>query len=370
MKKWGIVAAVTVVLLGGGYLLYKEIWQRFFEPTPSFIENGVSEVSETEIIAQDLEIPWETVFLPNGDTLITQRPGTLKRIGQNEQVYDISGVVHVGEGGLMGLALHPDFRENSYLYLYLTTKTGDALINRVERYKLVNDNLTDRKIILDNIPGASTHDGGRIDFGPDGKLYITTGDAQQPSNAQNTSSLAGKILRLNDDGSVPGDNPFGNPVYSYGHRNPQGIAWDDKGRLWSVEHGPSGLETGHDEINFIVKGGNYGWPTIRGDEHAEGMIKPVAHSGSEETWAPAGVAFYDGSLFFAGLRGESLYEARIESESKVSLKAHLRGTYGRLRGVRLNPDNKLYLTTSNRDGRGDVMPGDDKVIVIDPRFFK
>lgn len=370
MKKWAVAFASVIVLLGGGYLLYEEIRQRFFEPTPSFIEKGVSEISETQIIAQDLEIPWEVAFLPGGDILATERSGKLKRIGQNEQTYTINGVRHEGEGGLMGLALHPDFESNSYLYLYLTTATGNALTNRVERYRLVDNALTDRSIILENIPGAANHDGGRIDFGPDGKLYVTTGDAGQPASAQNKNSLAGKILRLNDDGSIPDDNPFNNAVYSYGHRNPQGIVWDDKGQLWAVEHGPSGLETGHDELNLIVKGGNYGWSTIRGDEQAEGMTRPVAHSGSEETWAPGAVAYYDGSLFFAGLRGESLYEAKIGSDNKVSLKAHLSGAYGRLRGARLSPDNKLYLTTSNRDGRGDPMPGDDKIIAIDPRSFK
>lgn len=370
MKKVGLVVSVVVILVAGGYFLQGEIRQRFFEPTESTLENGVSEIDEVTIVVRDLEIPWETAFLPGGDVLVTERPGTLRRIGQNEQTYTISGVRHVGEGGLMGMALHPNFVNNSYVYLYLTTSSGDALVNRVERYRLNGSELADRRVILENIPGAANHDGGRIAFGSDGKLYVTTGDAGQPDGAQNKNSLAGKILRLNDDGSIPDDNPFSNAVYSYGHRNPQGIAWDEEGRLWSVEHGPSGSQSGYDELNLIVKGGNYGWPEIRGDETAAGMVAPVVQSGSDETWAPAGLAYYDGSLFFAGLRGESLYEAKIESENNVLLRAHLRGTYGRLRGVSLGPENKLYLTTSNRDGRGQPQSGDDKIIAIDPRLLQ
>jgi glucose/arabinose dehydrogenase len=326
------------------------------------------DTASVETIAEDLVVPWEVVRLPEGDLLVTERPGRLRRIGGNQKVYEIAGVQHVGEGGLMGLALHPDHGTNKFVYLYLTSREGGGLINRVERYVLDNDALSDKTVILNNIPGASNHDGGRIAFGPDRKLYITTGDAGREELAQDKNSLAGKILRLNDDGSVPSDNPFGNAVYSYGHRNPQGIAWDGEGRLWSSEHGPSGTGSGFDELNRIVRGGNYGWPTIQGDESADGMIRPVAHSGAEETWAPAGLAYHDGSLFFTGLRGESLYEAEIKSEDSVVLKAHFRGVYGRLRAVTTIED-ALYVTTSNQDGRGNIKPGDDRIIKLSTGLF-
>lgn len=362
----GIIALVTFGFLNRDWLV-----RQFLRPTQSALDDGiqVSETnSDTSVVATNLVVPWEVVQLPGGGLLVTERPGTLRRIGQNQQSFKIEGVQHVGEGGLMGLALHPDFKNNNQLYLYLTTRSADGLVNRVERYELRDNTLTNKQEILGNIPGANIHDGGRIAFGPDKKLYITTGDAAVPNLAQDTNSLAGKILRLNDDGSVPEDNPFNNAVYSYGHRNPQGIAWDDQGRLWSTEHGPSGRESGHDELNIIEKGGNYGWPQIRGDEAAAGMIRPVAHSGPDETWAPAGLAHYKGSLFFTGLRGESLYEAKIQNGNTVELKAHFRGAYGRQRAVTIIND-ALFITTSNRDGRGEAGQGDDKVIKIPTALF-
>ncbi len=212
-----------------------------------------------EVVAQDLSIPWEIVFLPSGEMLVSERPGTLVRISKERKKYQIDGIKHVGEGGLLGMALHPEIFKNKWIYLYFTTvnKVG-GLTNRVERYTFEDDQLKNKTVILKDIPGAIYHDGGRIAFGPDNLLYITTGDAEKSYLAQNKTSLAGKILRLRDDGSIPSDNPFGNAVYSYGHRNPQGIAWDNLGRLWSTEHGRSGVFSGLDEINLIEKGANYG----------------------------------------------------------------------------------------------------------------
>lgn len=364
-----ILLFVLVALAGAAYLARGEMSRWFFGPTGSSLEQGIIEITAPRIVAQGLQIPWETALLPNGDLLVTERSGTLQRIGANNQTYRIEGVEHVGEGGLMGLVLHPDHARNNYLYLYLTSRSGDRLINRVERYTYADDRLSGRTVILDHIPGERIHNGGRIDFGPDGKLYITTGDAGVPDLAQDINSLAGKILRLNDDGSIPADNPFGNAVYSWGHRNPQGIAWDDEGRLWSTEHGRSGRESGFDELNLIVKGGNYGWPRIEGNETAPDMIAPVAHSGPDETWAPAGITYHQGSLFFAGLRGVALYEAKLLPNNQVELKAHLRAQYGRLRGARIE-NGLLYVTTSNRDGRGQPTSGDDKVIALDPQIFQ
>lgn len=335
-----------------------------------FSSSGITQEKDIEVVAESLTIPWEIVFLPDGELLVTERPGRLIKIGPERKTIPIGGVRHQGEGGLLGLALHPRFRENHWLYLYLTTTAGSGLTNRVERYEFQSDRLTNRKTIIENIPGATYHDGGRIAFGPDGYLYITTGDANRSSNAQNTISLAGKILRVRDDGSIPSDNPFGNAIYSYGHRNPQGLAWNGNGRLWATEHGRSGILSGLDELNRIEKGANYGWPTIEGDKQKEGMRPPMINSGPNETWAPAAAVFYQGSIFFTGLRGESLYQATISTDGNVTgLKKHLTGRFGRLRVLVLGPDGYFYISTSNQDGRGEPKTGDDKIIRVNPRMF-
>ena len=372
-----IILITTIIFLIGGVVFWSReyIFSQLYKPTQTSLQEGIENNKEIEeglfeIVADNLQIPWEIVFLPDGDLLVTERPGTLKRTGKEGQIYTIEGVQHVGEGGLLGMTLHPRFSENRWLYLYLTTKNESALINRIERYRFEGDRLSEKKVIIDDIPGAAYHDGGRIAFGPDGYLYITTGDAGSPNFAQDINSLAGKILRLKDDGSIPQDNPFGNAVYSYGHRNSQGLAWDDKGQLWATEHGRSGILSGFDELNLIEKGKNYGWPIIQGGKTREGMESPITQSGSNETWAPAGVAFWDGYLFFGGLRGESLYEAKILNDNKVSLKIHFRQEFGRIRAVVLGPDAYLYITTSNTDGRGELKNNDDKIIKINPNAFR
>lgn len=371
-----IVVLVLLLLAGAGFVFRDTIVQQFFRPTDTNFDIGVdlldvdSSSDDIAVVAEDLRIPWEIAFLPDGDLLVTERPGSLKRIGNNQQAFTIEGVEHIGEGGLLGLALHPAFEENNWIYLYLTTQLSDGLINRVERYTLQDDSLSNRTVIFDSIPGARFHDGGRIAFGPDGFLYITTGDASEPDLAQDRDSLAGKTLRLNDDGTIPTDNPFGTAVYSYGHRNAQGIAWDSSDRQWQTEHGRSGRLSGLDEINLVQPGQNYGWPAIEGSESRPDMQTPAIHSGPDETWAPAGMAYYDGSLFFAGLRGESLYEAVIEGDDISTIKVHLRSDYGRLRAVVLGPDNHLYVTTSNTDGRGEERSSDDKIIRINPQIFR
>ncbi len=383
-----IKAIIGILLLAGFgsavYLNLDRIQSFFFVPrqpqnssfyqTPQGTSDSpiaqLEQEKNMEIIAENLNIPWEIVFLPGGEILVTERPGNLIKISPERKVIQkIEGVEHVGEGGLLGMALHPNFEDTRWLYLYLTTPTAEGLINRVERYRFENNTLSSREVILDDIPGASYHDGGRIAFGPDNYLYITTGDAGNTQLAEDTNSLSGKILRINADGSVPDDNPFGNEVYSYGHRNPQGLAWDSQGRLWSTEHGPSGAQSGFDEINLIEKGNNYGWPVIRGSETAEGMVSPVIQSGATDTWAPAGAVVYKGTIYFAGLRGSSLYAADIVSESELNLQAYLREQFGRLRAVVLGPDNYLYVSTSNRDGRGRVQEGDDKIIRVNPKSF-
>ncbi|MEX2007052.1 MAG: PQQ-dependent sugar dehydrogenase [Candidatus Saccharimonadales bacterium] len=320
----------------------------------------------TEVVAKKLAVPWEIAFLPAGDMLITERRGTLKRIGTGTQIYNVSGVEHIGEGGLLGLALHPNFEDNRLLYLYLTTRSGDDLINRAERYRLTDDQLTEKTVIISDIPGAANHDGGRLAFGPDGMLYITTGDAGQPQLAQDKNSLAGKILRLTDNGRVPASNPLGSAVYSLGHRNPQGLAWDNKGQLWATEHGQSA----YDEVNLIKPGGNYGWPIIQGDETQAGMTGPIAHSGPNETWAPSGMAFADGSLFFSGLRGKTLYKAKLNPDNSLAISSHYSGEFGRLRAVVVGPNDNLYISTSNTDGRGDIISDDDRIIRLRLELFR
>src|SRR6056297_2088578 len=388
-KSITILILLIILIIASGLWLSKNKWLSYlFEPRQSSLPQGVdlgnledkpgnqattSREENIKTIAENFSIPWEIIFLPDESLLLTERPGNLVRIkpGRREKI-EIVGVEHVGEGGLLGAALHPDFTNNNWLYLYLTTRTGEGLINRVERYKFIpeENKLLEKETIITDIPGASYHDGGRIAFGPNNFLYITTGDAGEDQLAQNTSSLAGKILRLKDDGSIPEDNPFDNEIYSYGHRNPQGLAWDSKGNLWSTEHGPSGLNSGFDEINLIKKGENYGWPLVKGEESRKGMIPPIIQSGSEDTWAPAGLEIIEEKLFFVGLRGSALYSAEIDGEKLENLKINFPESWGRLRICRQGPDGFLYLATSNTDGRGSPKEGDDRIIRINPEILK
>ena len=319
---------------------------------------------KAEVVTDNLNIPWEVEFLPDGSILITERPGSLVIIGKDKQRVPVEGVRHIGEGGLLGMALHPKFSSNNFVYLYLTFEENGSIGNKVERYTLSGSTLSQRTVILEGIQGASNHNGGRIAFGPDGYLYIATGDAGNESLSQVPGSLNGKVLRVRDDGSIPGDNPFNSPVYSLGHRNVQGLAWDEKGNLWATEHGRSGIQSGYDELNLVQKGKNYGWPQIQGDTQQAGMERPAIHSGPSETWAPSGAAYLNGSVFFSGLRGETLYEAQIKDGKVTSLRKHFEGTYGRLRAVKVGPDGFLYFSTSNRDGRGRVRENDDILLKV------
>lgn len=364
MKKWLTGIIVAFVALGGiAYVFRDDLIKLFMQPTESSL-NSEAVSGDKETVARSLDTPWAIAFLPSGDMLVPERSGQVQRIGTNGTKFQIEGVRETGEGGLLGIALAPDFDSSNHVYLYYTTGNAGALTNQVDRYTLSENTLTERTEIIANIPAAINHNGGSIAFGPDDKLYITTGDAQEEDLAQDKNSLAGKILRINPDGSTPSDNPYGNATWSYGHRNPQGIAWDDKGQLWSVEHGPSGAETGYDELNKISKGANYGWPVIRGDETREGMQTAVAQSGSDETWAPGGMAYLGGALYFAGLRGQSLYKVDVSNPDDVSLANISRlfaNEYGRLRAVTAHEDH-LYFSTSNRDGRGTPTQEDDKII--------
>lgn len=379
MNKFIIFAGILVII-AAGYL-----WLNFSDkktaspisiiPSPDPGKTvSIPDIPQITVLAQNLDTPWSIVFLPDKSMLVTERPGSVRYIDKNgnlqtEPVAVIKNVAEIGEGGLLGITIHPKFTENNFVYLYYTySGNNNGTLNRVVRMTYQYGQLSNERIIIDDIPGASNHNGGRIKFGPDGYLYATTGEAENPSQAQDTNALGGKILRVTDEGKPVQDNPFNNLVYSYGHRNPQGLAWDAKGQLWSTEHGPSGGQygTGNDELNLIEKGKNYGWPVIQGDEKRIGMETPRLNSGPYTTWAPAGAAFVGDTLFFGGLRGQTLYEVNT-NENKMTLKEHFSTQFGRIRDVVLGPDNLLYITTSNRDGRGSPGPSDDRIIKINPR---
>jgi len=340
---------------------------------------GTPQNLSIETVAARLDTLWAIDFAPDGRIFVTERPGRIRIIERGQlraEPWMVLEVASTGESGLMGLALDPDFAQNHFVYVAYTYRSPNGkLQNRLVRLR--EDSRTSQgsfdRILIDNAAGSNNHDGGRVKFGPDGKLYWTVGDAQTTRFAQNLKSLNGKILRLNSDGSIPSDNPFPNSyVYSYGHRNPQGLAWQPgTKRLYATEHGPSGFQgCCRDELNYIEPGKNYGWPEIRGDEKREGMVSPVIESGTSETWAPAGAAFatrgsWSGSLLFTGLRGQTLYRVIIDSNDprKVTkLDRLLYRQFGRLRDIVESPDGSLYLLTSNRDGRGSPKDDDDRVL--------
>lgn len=363
MKKIIIVLIIFISVIAGIYLYRNtNVPQSHQKKIPEVVRVTAS-LEKAAVIAQNLEVPWAIALLPNNDMLITERKGQIIRINQNgnvESVINIDEVLQIGEGGLLGIAAHPDFTKNNYIYAYYTyAADGNQTLNRVVRYFLKNNALIDKKIIIDRIPGAQNHNGGRIKFGPDGFLYIATGDAQEPSLAQDINSLAGKILRVDSNGRPAPGNPFNNAIFSYGHRNPQGLTWINN-ELWATEHGPST----RDELNRIEQGKNYGWPTITGNEQRAGMQTPVINSGSD-TWAPSGLVDYKGILYFAGLRGNALYSFDPNNPEN-GVKEYFKIEFGRLREVVLGTDGNFYITTSNKDGRGIPDEGDDKILRINP----
>lgn len=359
-----LVLAVLICIVVIGFITYRYA----FAPTSSPIATTpIQEKEQIQVVANNLEVPWDVAKLPDGDLLVTERTGDLLRIRDNAVTDRLSvpQVVPAGEGGLMGVVLHPNFDETKWIYLYRTIRTQQGRDNEVVRFVYNNDHtLSEETIIITNLQGATYHDGGALSFGPDGLLYIATGDAGDPALAQNVDSLAGKILRVTESGDIPESNPYGTAVYSIGHRNPQGLAWDTRGQLWSTEHGRSGLQSGYDELNRIEIGGNYGWPESQGDTVLAGTIGPVIHSGADDTWAPASLAADADHLYFSGLRGQRLYRADVGLDiDSTNVQAFFTQEYGRMRAARIF-DDTLYVTTSNRDNRGEVTPGDDKLVAI------
>jgi glucose/arabinose dehydrogenase len=339
---------------------------------------GTVEIQVEEVVS-GLEVPWGVGFLPNGDLLVTERPGRV-RLVKNGQLQP-SPVVNIpatarGEGGLLGIALHPDFAENRFFYLYYTTDAGENLANRVERWQLSGDgqSASPDQMIVDQIPVATYHNGGRLRFGPDNLLYIGTGDAKNSANSQNPNSLAGKILRVTPDGEIPADNPFpNNPVYLLGIRNTQGFDWLDNNTMIVTDHGPSGEFgwRGHDEVTLAQKGDNLGWAEIYGCQSQTGLLTPILTW--EKAVPPGGAAIYtgdaipqwQGDLLMGILGSRHLHRVSVSSTGELEQhEVYLQNSYGRLREVIMGRDDHLYVTTSNCDGRGSCPTDGDKILRI------
>ncbi|WP_249714464.1 PQQ-dependent sugar dehydrogenase [Rhizomonospora bruguierae] len=324
------------------------------------IQAGGFDLTRPEVVATGLEVPWGMAFLPDGSALVAERmrarimrvrPGTAPT-----QAASVPNVSPTGEGGLLGIALSPTYAQDGWVYAYFTAASD----NRIVRFQLSSPQ--NQQVILSGIPRGSIHDGGRIAFGPDGMLYAGVGEAGQTANAQNLNSLGGKILRMRPDGSVPPDNPFaGSLVYSYGHRNVQGLAWDAQGRLWATEFGQSTW----DEINLIVAGGNYGWPTVEGRANNPNFRDPLVVWSTSES-SPSGAAIANGTLFAAALAGRRLWLVPLNGTAVGTPTAELQGAYGRLRTVMVGPDGYLWVATSNRDGRGTPTADDDRILRFPP----
>lgn len=334
---------------------------------------------------EGLNVPWSLIFLDAKTALVSERSGKIRLIVDGKlqpDIYLYLDVNNEGEGGLLGLAKHPDFPDKPYVYAMFTYKSKKGVYNKVVRIIHKGNYGMIDKTIIDFIPGGRFHNGGRIAFGPDKKLYITTGEIFESKLAQDIKSLGGKILRINDDGSIPEDNPFKNsPIFSYGHRNPQGLAWHPETKdLFSSEHGPSGefLFFGHDEINIIKKGGNYGWPSAVGIVKKKEYIDPLIVW--KNTTPPSGITFYNGEilkhlkndLFVATLRSECLIRIKINWQKgeykiqKIERWFHdgKNSVYGRIRDVVVSPDGAIFFLTNNTDGRGTPRAKDDKIYKI------
>lgn len=341
------------------------------EPSQSPDASGPAEPTGapqvTGTVAADLAVPWGVTFLRDGSALVTERDTrrllhlTPRRGGEQWRTRDLGeldaspGPGPSVEGGLLGIATAPGRGEVEQVFVYVTT----AEDNRVLRTTFDGQQLGDWRPVLTGIPRYDYHDGGRIAVGPDGHLYVSTGDAGQPDLAQDPDSLAGKILRMDTSGAPVDDNPDPDSVvYSLGHRNVQGLAWDDEGQLWASEFG----ERSFDELNRIEAGANYGWPEVEGLARGgdADFTDPVAVWSTDQA-SPSGLAWAGGRLWLGALRGTRLWEVDVDGDEARSTP-HFVGEYGRLRTVVTTPDGGLWMTTSNRDGRGEPAPEDDRIL--------
>jgi aldose sugar dehydrogenase len=355
-------------------------------PMPDPVSRPTLDEYQVQTIASGLVVPWDIAFASSERAYITERPGRVRLIlnGRLQPgAYATVNVIDSGEGGLMGIALHPNYPTPRQVYLMYTYRADGRIYNRISRFTDTGNGLTNETPVVTRIPASGVHNGGIIRFGPDGMLYAGTGDAGERELAQNRSSLAGKILRMTSEGRPPADNPFPDSlVYAYGFRNVQGLAWNPaNGDLWATNHGPTG-EAGlraMDSIYIVEKGGNHGWPRVLGVTDRRGVVDPILFF--REVAVPPGLAtFYNadqmpnlkGDFFFASLRGEALYRVTLSGPRTISrierwwqTGTH-RGQYGRLRAVVQGPDGALYVSTSNRS-RGQPRSGDDRILRISSR---
>jgi glucose/arabinose dehydrogenase len=345
-----VVAAVVAVLVGGVWAAWY-FGLIFTNPTVRAGDPVQLPTESVQTVASNLEAPWGIAFLPDGTGLVTERDSTrvlsVRAGAAPTEVATIEQAEPGGEGGLLGIAVSPSYETDRWIYVYYTA----AEDNRIARFQLGQP----PQVIFSGIPKAGNHNGGRIAFGPDGLLYVGTGDAGDRDGAQDRSLLGGKILRLSPDGQPAPGNPFpGSPVYSYGHRNVQGLAWDSSGQLFAAEFG----QNRYDELNRIESGANYGWPVVEGTGGDERFVDPIA------TWAtsdasPSGIAILDDRVYIACLRGTKLYRIGTDGQGAQAL---LDDEYGRLRAVQVAPDGSLWVLTSNRDGRGRPAETDDRIL--------
>ena len=314
-----------------------------------------------DTITTGLEVPWGLGFLPDGSAVVTERDSGRVLAIRDRTVREIGRIDEAapqGEAGLLGVAVSPSYDEDRLLFFYVTT----AEDNRIVRARYDGRRLGDPEPLLTGIPNGFRHDGGRLAFGPDGYLYASTGEIGEPDLAQDRGSLGGKILRITTGGDpAPGNPDPSSPIWSWGHRNVQGLAFDARDRLWASEFG----ESEWDELNLIQKDGNYGWPFVEGSGGSGRFVEPQVVWDPDES-SPSGLAFLDGYLWLASLRGERLWRIDVRSGTATKPTDFFVGTYGRLRTVAVAPDGNLWVTTSNRDGRTDPLPGDDRILVVSP----
>lgn len=387
MKKIALLAVIAICIGGAGWWAARYFGLLARQPVPllsSLSQTSASPSSvswKVEEVATDLEVPWSIVFTSPTRMLVTERPGRV-RVIENGQLlaaplHTFSEVVSQSEEGLMGLAVDPEYAANRFLYFSLAYQKNNQMVVKIVRLTDEGTQLTNPVTILDDIPAAQYHAGNRLKFGPDGKLYSTTGDATDRELAQNMNSLAGKILRLNPDGSIPEDNPFPNSlIYSVGHRNPQGLDWHPlTGQLLATEHGPSLFDgpAGGDELNAITAGGNYGWPLVSHDRRRDGTTAPLLVYTPAE--APGSGMFYrsdtlpqfKNNYFFGALKGEGVIRVVVDDTDATTILSQEKlflNEYGRIREVVEGIDGSIYFSTSNKDGRGRVRTGDDKILRI------